>query len=62
MGSAQHVEYNVNIAIGGDSPVSWSIMRRFRQFRDLHRSLIQAYGNLNLWITYSTAQVKHQGN
>merc|ERR1719288_100023 len=45
IGSAQHVEYNVDIAIGGDSPVSWSIMRRFRQFRDLHRSLIQAYGS-----------------
>ena len=45
LGSSQHVEYNVHIAIGGDSPANWTIMRRYRQFRDLHRALIQAYGN-----------------
>merc|ERR1719510_1240621 len=45
LGSGQHVEYNVHIAIGGDAPTSWSIMRRYRQFRELHRNLIQAYGS-----------------
>ena len=44
LGSSQHVEYDVDISIGGDMPAAWSITRRYRQFRDLHRTLAHAYG------------------
>ena len=44
LGSSQHVEYDVDISIGGDTPAAWSITRRYRQFRDLHRTLAHAYG------------------
>ena len=52
LGSSQHVEYDVDISIGGDTPAAWSITRRYRQFRDLHRTLAHAYGK-NLTQYYS---------
>merc|ERR1712001_250430 len=43
VGSSSHVEYQVNIKT---IDAQWSVMRRFRQFRDLHLSLVTVYGPL----------------
>jgi hypothetical protein len=43
IGSSCHAEYQVNIRTIDSQ---WTVMRRFRQFRDLHMSLTTIYGPL----------------
>lgn len=43
LGSNAHVEYQVNIRT---VDAAWTVMRRFRQFRDLHVSMQTQYGNI----------------
>jgi hypothetical protein len=38
-----HVEYELVISAGG---ISWTVWRRFREFRQLHVQLGQAYGEV----------------
>ena len=42
-GSTSHVEYQVVI---NAMDAQWSVMRRFRQFRDLHMAMTNVYGPL----------------
>jgi len=47
-GKTSYVEYEVRMepptVEGGDSTGSWTVFRRYRQFRDLHSQLVQRYG------------------
>lgn len=48
-GKTLYVEYEVRmepptVEGGGDSNGSWTVFRRYRQFRDLHSQLVQRYG------------------
>lgn len=41
IGSSCHVEYMVNVKA---VDATWTVMRRFRQFRELHMTMMAAYG------------------
>ena len=43
VGSTSHVEYQVVI---NAMDAQWTVMRRFRQFRDLHMAMTNVYGPL----------------
>ncbi len=43
VGSSSHVEYQVHIRA---CDAQWVVMRRFRQFRDLHVAMTNAYGSI----------------
>ena len=43
IGSNSHVEYQVNIK---SIDAHWTVMRRFRQFRDLHMAMMSNYGQI----------------
>jgi len=43
VGSTSHVEYQVVI---NALDAQWTVMRRFRQFRDLHMAMTNVYGSL----------------
>jgi len=40
-GSQTHYEYEVRVNVNGES---WSLLRRYRRFRDLHLSMRGKYG------------------
>lgn len=42
-GSSSHIEYQVNIKT---ADAQWTVMRRFRQFRDLHKAMMTIYGQI----------------
>ncbi|XP_063222786.1 kinesin-like protein Klp98A isoform X2 [Bacillus rossius redtenbacheri] len=42
-GSSTHYEYEVHVSVGGDR---WTLMRRYKRFRELHLSMVDKYGRL----------------
>lgn len=54
VGSNSHVEYQVNIKTADSS---WTVMRRFRQFRDLHVAMMSVYGQIITGLPFPSRRI-----
>lgn len=59
VGKQSYVEYEVKIVEphGDQGTITWSLFRRYRQFRDLHGAMIQRYGPVVTCIPFPSRKI-----